>query len=42
MNVQLGRGSARDVEVVSGLAAGDRVVVSDVSAWGSVARVRLK
>ena len=42
VNVQLGRGSAREVEITAGLREGDSVVVSDVSAWDSVARVRLK
>jgi multidrug efflux pump subunit AcrA (membrane-fusion protein) len=42
VNVQLGRGSARDVEVVSGLEAGDEIVVSDVTAWEASSRVRLK
>jgi multidrug efflux pump subunit AcrA (membrane-fusion protein) len=42
VNVTLGRGSARDLEVVSGLLEGDEVIVSDVSAWESTSRVRLK
>jgi HlyD family secretion protein len=40
--VELGRGSAREVEVVLGLSAGDEIVVSDVSTWESSSRVRLK
>jgi HlyD family secretion protein len=39
--ILLGRGSARDVEIVSGLAEGDEIVVSDVATWDA-ARVRLK
>lgn len=40
-SVQIGRGSAREVEISAGLVEGDEIVVSDVSAWES-ARVRLK
>jgi HlyD family secretion protein len=39
--IVLGRGSARDVEVVSGVGEGDEIVVSDVATWDA-ARVRLK
>jgi multidrug resistance efflux pump len=39
---RLGRGSARDVEVVGGLAAGDEIVVSDTSSWETSDRIRLK
>ena len=42
VTARLGRGSARDVEVVSGLAEGDEIVVSDVSAWEASERIRLK
>jgi HlyD family secretion protein len=41
-NVLLGRGSARQIEVQKGLAAGETVVVSDTSTWESSDRVRLK
>jgi hypothetical protein len=40
--VALGRGSARQVEVLRGLAAGDTVIVSDTSAFGASSDVRLK
>ncbi len=40
--VELGRLSARTVEVKRGLVAGDRMVVSDMSQWDHVARVRLR
>lgn len=40
--VQLGRGSATTIEVLGGLKAGDSVVVSDMSQWDNVDRVRLK
>jgi HlyD family secretion protein len=39
---RLGRGSAREVEVVGGLAEGDEIVVSDTSAWETADRIRLK
>ncbi|WP_394833766.1 HlyD family efflux transporter periplasmic adaptor subunit [Pendulispora rubella] len=40
--VQLGRSSVKTVEVVSGLREGDSVILSDMSAWASVDRIRLK
>ena len=40
--VQLGRSSVNAIEVVRGLDAGDRVIVSDMSKWEAVDRVRLK
>jgi multidrug efflux pump subunit AcrA (membrane-fusion protein) len=40
--VQLGRTSVMTVEVLQGLAAGDRVIVSDMSRWDGVERVRLR
>jgi len=40
--VQLGRGSVHRIEVVDGLAEGDRVVLSDMSTWDAVDRVRLE
>jgi HlyD family secretion protein len=39
--VTLGRMSAASVEVVGGLAEGDQVILSDMSAWDGVDRVRL-
>lgn len=42
VNVQVGRVSATTVEVLEGLAAGDRIVLSDMSKWDSVDRVRLE
>lgn len=39
--VKLGRGSVSDIEVVEGLQPGDRVVLSDMSAWDDFDRVRL-
>ncbi|MGH7590712.1 MAG: efflux RND transporter periplasmic adaptor subunit [Gemmatimonadales bacterium] len=40
--VKLGRGSATTVEVLGGLKQGDSVIVSDMSQWDNVDRVRLK
>ncbi|MBA2565495.1 MAG: HlyD family efflux transporter periplasmic adaptor subunit [Gemmatimonadetes bacterium] len=42
VNVALGRSSVNTVEVVGGLEKGDRVILSDMSQWDSVDRVRLK
>jgi multidrug resistance efflux pump len=40
--VKLGRASTMSVEVLQGLKAGDRVIVSDMSQWDKNARVKLK
>jgi HlyD family secretion protein len=40
--VMLGRTSVNTVEVREGLAVGDRVILSDMSAWDGVDRVRLR
>jgi multidrug resistance efflux pump len=40
--VKLGRSSVSTVEVVEGLAEGDAVILSDMSAWDSTDRVRLR
>jgi HlyD family secretion protein len=42
VQVKLGRGSVNAIEVMSGLGEGDQVVLSDMSAWDSVDRVRLR
>jgi multidrug efflux pump subunit AcrA (membrane-fusion protein) len=42
VTVQLGRASVTEIEVVSGLRAGDKVIVSDTSTLGdNVTRIRL-
>jgi multidrug efflux pump subunit AcrA (membrane-fusion protein) len=41
VTVQLGRASVSDVEVVSGLKEGDKVILSDMSRWDTVDRVKL-
>ena len=40
--VALGRTSVNTVEVVDGLAEGDRVILSDMSQWDGVDRIRLR
>lgn len=39
--VKLGRSSVSTVEIVSGLQAGDKVILSDMSQWDAVERLRL-
>ena len=41
-NVKLGRSSVNTIEVVQGLAVGDKVIISDMTAWDNVDKVRLK
>ena len=40
--VQLGRSSVNTIEVLNGLAEGDQVVLSDMSAWDQFERIRLR
>ena len=40
--VQLGLGSVNLIEIVEGLNEGDRVILSDMSCWDAVERVRLR
>jgi len=42
VQVRVGRSSVNTLEILSGLNEGDRVVLSDMSAWDSVDRVRLR
>ena len=42
VQVTVGRSSVNSIEVVSGLKEGDQVVLSDMSAWDAVDRVRLR
>src|SRR5262249_19882923 len=42
VQVKLGRSSVNFIEVVSGLKAGDRVILSDMSAWDAFDRIKLK
>ncbi len=41
VNVKLGRGSVTTIEVLDGLKVGDRVILSDMSAWDGHDRLRL-
>jgi len=41
-SVKLGRGSVNTIEVLSGLKVGDQVILSEMSRWDAVARVRLQ
>lgn len=42
VNVKLGRTSVNTVEILDGLRVGDKVILSDMSAWDNFDRVRLK
>jgi len=42
VQVMLGRSSVNLVEIVRGLEVGDKVILSDMSQWDNVDRVRLK
>jgi HlyD family secretion protein len=42
VQVQLGRNSVNTVEILSGLEVGDRVILSDMSAWDEFDRIRLR
>src|SRR5467141_642671 len=42
VNVKLGRSSVNTVEILEGLKVGDKVILSDMSAWDNFDRVRLK
>jgi HlyD family secretion protein len=42
VNVKLGRSSVNTIEIVSGLRVGDKVILSDMSAWDNFDRIRLK
>ena len=40
--VQLGRSAVNTIEILGGLAEGDQVILSDMSAWDQFDRVRLR
>jgi hypothetical protein len=42
VTVRFGRAASPLIEVVSGLSAGDRIIVSDLSAWDQFDRLRLR
>ena len=42
VNVKLGRSSVSTIEIINGLQPKDKVIVSDMSQWDNVAKVRLQ
>ena len=42
VRVTLGRASVGSIEVLKGLEAGDSIIISDMSQWESMPRVRVK
>jgi HlyD family secretion protein len=42
VTVKLGRTSVNTVEILQGLQVGDKVILSDMSAWDNYDRIRLK
>ena len=42
VNVKLGRSSVNTIEILDGLKVGDKVILSDMSAWDQFDRIRLK
>jgi multidrug efflux pump subunit AcrA (membrane-fusion protein) len=42
VNVRFGRASVNDIEVTGGLAAGEEIILSDMTRWDNVDRVRIK
>ena len=42
VNVKLGRSSVNTIEILGGLKVGDKVILSDMSAWDAFDRIRLK
>ena len=42
VTVKLGRNSVNSVEILSGLNVGDKVILSDMSAWDAFERIKLK
>ena len=41
-NVKLGRASVNTIEILNGLQAGDKVILSDMSQWDNFDRIRLR
>ena len=42
VNVKLGKSSVNSIEILQGLRVGDKVILSDMSAWDTVDRIRLR
>ncbi len=41
VNVKLGKGSVKDIEILGGLKEGDKIILSDTSQWDAYDRIRL-
>jgi HlyD family secretion protein len=42
VTVKFGRAALKDIEIASGLAAGDQIVLSDISRWDGIDRLRIE
>jgi multidrug resistance efflux pump len=42
VTVKFGRAALKDIEIASGLAAGDQVILSDISQWDGLERLRIE
>ena len=42
VRVEYGRASSSQIQIVSGVSAGDRIIVSDMRAWDAFDRLRLR
>jgi HlyD family secretion protein len=42
VQVRLGKSSVNNIQVISGLNEGDKVILSDMSSWDAFDRVRLR
>ncbi|HEU4615453.1 MAG TPA: HlyD family efflux transporter periplasmic adaptor subunit [Kofleriaceae bacterium] len=42
VTVTFGRAALRDIEIASGLAAGDQIILSDISRWDGIDRLRIE
>ena len=41
VNVELGKGSVNQIQVISGLSLGDKIIISDASRWESYQKIRI-
>jgi HlyD family secretion protein len=42
VSVKLGRTSVNSIQIMQGLKVGDKVIISDMSQWDNVERVKIK
>ena len=42
VTVKFGRAALRDIEIASGLSAGDQIILSDISRWDGIDRLRIE